>query len=37
MVSELSLFEYIIPSSSISLEEIKLIGILNWIFHVSDL
>ena len=32
----LSLFECITHSSSLSLEEIKLIAIFNWIFHVSD-
>ena len=36
-ISTLSLFECIIWSSSLSsLEEIKLIVIVNWIFHVSD-
>ena len=29
-------FEYITPSSSLSLEEIKLIPFFIWIFHVSD-
>ena len=32
----LSIFEWITRSSSLSLEEIKLIGIVNCIFHVSD-
>ena len=31
----LSLFECITHSSSLPLEKIKLIGIVNWIFHVS--
>ena len=35
MISMLSLFECITCSSSLSLEEIKLIAIVNWIFHVS--
>ena len=33
----LSFFECITCSSSLSLEEIKLIAIFNYIFHVSDL
>ena len=32
-----SLVEYIACSPSLSLEETKLIAIVNWIFHVSDL
>ena len=36
MVSLLSLFECVTRFSSLSLEEIKLIAIVNWIFHVSD-
>ena len=32
----LTFFEFITHSSSVSLEEIKLITIANWIFHVSD-
>ena len=36
MISILSLFEWITRFSSRSLEEIKLIAIVNWIFHVSD-
>ena len=32
----LSLFEWITSFSSLSLEEIKLIAIFSWIFHVSD-
>ena len=35
MTSMLSLFKYITHSSSIFLEEIKLIAIVNWIFHGS--
>ena len=31
-----SLFEYITRSSSMSLEKIKLITVVDWIFHVSD-
>ena len=36
MNSMLSLFESITCSSSVSLEEIKLIAIVNSIFNVSD-
>ena len=36
MISMLSLFECILRSSSLSLEEIKLIAIVNWIFHMPD-
>ena len=36
MISMLSLFEWITRSSSLSMEEIKLFGIVNWIFHTSD-
>ena len=36
MISILSLFECITRSSSVSLEEIKLIAIAIWIFQVSD-
>ena len=36
MISMLSLFEGIIRSSSLSMEEIKLFAIDNWIFHMSD-
>ena len=36
MISMLSLFECITCSSSLSLEEIKLIAIVNWVFHVFD-
>ena len=36
MISVLSLFECIIRSSSLSIEEIKLFAIVNWIFHVSN-
>ena len=32
----LSLFECIMRSSSLYLEEIKLIAIVSWIFHVSN-
>ena len=32
----LLLFDYITRSSSLSLEEVKLSAIVNWIFHVSD-
>ena len=32
----LSLFECITCSSSLSMEEVKLFAIVNWIFHVSD-
>ena len=31
-----SLFEWITHSSSVSLEEIRLIAIVNCVFHVSD-
>ena len=37
MISMLSLFECIIYVSSVSSEDIKLIVIIHWIFHVSDL
>ena len=33
----LSVLEYVTRSSSVYLEEIKLITIINWIFHVADL
>ena len=33
----LSVLEYVTRSSSVYLEEIKLIAIINWIFHVADL
>ena len=36
MISMLSLFECITRSLSDPLEDIKLIAIANWIFHVSD-
>ena len=36
MISMLSLFECIIRSSPVSLEEVKLIAIVNWIFYISD-
>ena len=36
MISMLSFFECITHSLSFSLEEIKLIAIVNWIFHVSE-
>ena len=36
MISMLSLFECITSSSSLSIEEIKLFAIVNWIFYVSD-
>ena len=37
MISKFSLFECITRSSSLSsLEETKIIAIVNWIFHVSD-
>ena len=36
MISILSPFECIIHSSSLSMEEIKLFDIFNWILHVSD-
>ena len=36
MSSMLSLFEFISRSLSVFLEEIKLIAIVNWTFHVSD-
>ena len=32
----LSLFECITSSSSLSLENVKIIAIVNWIFYVSD-
>ena len=32
----LSLFECIISSSSLSLEDVNMIAIVNWIFYVSD-
>ena len=37
MISMLSLFECMAPSSPMSLQEIKLIAIVNWNFHVSDI
>ena len=36
MIFMLSFFECILCSSSLYLKEIKLITIVNWIFHVSD-
>ena len=36
MISVFSLFECITRSSSLSKEEIKLFGIVNWIFYESD-
>ena len=36
MVSMLSLFEYMTGYSSVSLQEVKLIAIVNWMFHESD-
>ena len=36
MVSMLPLFEFITRSSSLSMEEIKLLAIVDWIFHVLD-
>ena len=36
MISMLSHFEYIARSSSLSIEEIKLIVTVSWILHVSD-
>ena len=36
MNSKLSLFEWITCSSSLSLEDIKLIAIVNWTFYVLD-
>ena len=36
MISTLALFECITRSSIVSLEEIKLIDIVNWTFHLSD-
>ena len=36
MISMLSLFECITRFSSLSMEEIKLFAIVNWIFHESD-
>ena len=36
MISMLSLLERITHSSSLSMEEIKLFAIVNWIFHMSD-
>ena len=36
MISMLSIFECIISHSSLSMEEIKLFVIVNWIFHVTD-
>ena len=35
MISMLSLFESITRSSPLSMEEIKLFPIVNWVFHVS--
>ena len=32
----LSLFKYITRSSTLSIEEIKLFAVVNWIFYVSD-
>ena len=36
IISMLSLFECITCSSSLSMEEIELLAIFNWIFHVSE-
>ena len=36
MISILSLFECITRSSSLFLEEIKLIATVNWVFHESE-
>ena len=36
MISTLSLFKCIKHSSSLSIEEIQLFSIVNWIFQVSD-
>ena len=36
MIFMLSLFKCIICSSSLSMEETRLIAIASWIFHVSD-
>ena len=36
LTSLLSRFEYITGSSSLSLEQIRLIAIVYWIFHISD-
>ena len=36
MISMLSVFECITHSSLVFLENIKLIGIVNWIFNLSD-
>ena len=36
MISMLSIFECITPSSSLSMEEITLFAIVNWIFLVSN-
>ena len=36
MISMLSIFECITRSSSLSMKKLKLIAIVNWIFHVSD-
>ena len=36
MVSMLSLLQCITHSSSLSMEEIKLIAIISWIFHVPE-
>ena len=36
MISILSLFECITCSSSLYMEEIKVIAVVSWIFHMSD-
>ena len=36
MIFMLSLFQWITNSLSFPLGEVKLIAIVNWIFHVSD-
>ena len=36
MISMLSFFESITHSSSLSLPELKLMAIANWVFHVLD-
>ena len=36
MISMLSLFERITCSLSLSMKEINLFAIVNWIFHASD-
>ena len=36
MISMSSLFECITRSSTLSIEEMKLFAIANWIFHISE-